>query len=60
MITLGVGIGDVYLAHPQDFLQQGPICQRRPAQRSPILSLAAGDDVVNGSQGELLMGEVTV
>jgi hypothetical protein len=41
-------------------LLYGPIIQRRPAQCSPILPLAAGDDVVNGGQGELLMGEVTV
>jgi len=60
MITLGIGVGDVRLAHPQHLFQCGPIRKRRPAQRSPILPLAAGDHVVNGGQGELLMGEVTV
>ncbi len=60
VVTLGIGIGDVYLAHPQHFFQHGPIRKRRPAQRCPILPLAASDDVVNGGQGELLMGEVTV
>ena len=60
MLTLGIGISDVRLTHPQHFFQCGPIRKRRPAQHSPILPLAAGDDVVNGGQGELLMGEVTV
>jgi len=60
MVTLGIGIGDVRLAHPQHFFQHGAIRKRRLAQRSPILPLAAGNDVVNGGQGELLMGEVPV
>ena len=60
MVTLGIGIGDVRLAHPQYFFQQGPIGKRRPAQLSPITPLAAGDYVVDGGQGELLMGKVTV
>jgi hypothetical protein len=60
VVTLGIGIGHVRLAHPQHFFQHGPIRKRRPAQRSPIPPLAAGDDVVNGGQGELLMSEVSV
>ena len=60
MVTLGIGIGDVRLAHPQHFFQHGPVIERRPAQRSPILRLAAGDHVVNGGQGVLLVGEVSV
>lgn len=60
MVPLGIGIGDVCLTHPQHLFQQGSICKRCPTQRSPILPLAARDHVVNGGQGELLMGEMTV
>jgi len=60
MVTLSIGIGDVRLAHPQHFFQHGSIHKHRPAQRSPILPFAASDHVINGGQGELLMGEVTV
>ena len=60
MVTLGTGIGDVRLAQLQYLFQQGPMSKRRPAQLSPIMPLAAGDYVVDGDQGELLMGEVTV
>ncbi len=60
VVTLGIRIGNVRLAHPQHLIHHGPVSKRRPAQINPILSLAAGDDVVDGSQGELLVGEVAV
>jgi hypothetical protein len=50
----------VGLTHPQYFFQYGPVSKRRPAQINPILALAAGDDVVNGGQGKLLVSQVTV
>lgn len=60
MVTPGIRIGDVRLANPQHLFQHGPISERHGAQRCPIVPLAAGDDVVDRSQGVLLMGEVTV
>lgn len=60
MITLGIRIGHVRLADAQDLFQNGAISQRCPSQLSPILPLATGDDVVDGSQRELLMCEMTV
>lgn len=60
MLTLSVGIGDVRLADAHHFLQYGPIFERSPTQRGPIPPFAATDDVINGGQGELLMGKMTV
>lgn len=48
------------LADAQHLSKYSPICEGGPTQRGPILPFAAGDDVVNGGQGELLVGEVTV
>lgn len=60
MVALSIGICHVCLGHPQHLFHNGPVSQRRATQLSPILPLAAGDYVVDGGQGELLMGEVTV
>ncbi len=60
MVALGIGIGDVRLAHPQHLFQRGPVSERRPAQLSPISALAASDHVVNRGESELLMGKMTM
>jgi len=60
MVTLRIGIGDVRLVHPQHFFQARPDQQAPPGAAQPNPPLAAADYVVNGGQGELLMGEMTV
>ena len=52
MVTLGIRIGDVRLAHPQHFFQHRPIRQRRPPQIDPIPPLTARDEVINRSEGQ--------
>jgi len=47
-------------AYPQRLFEHGPVSQHGRAQLGPVSPLAARDHVVDGSQGELLMGEVTV
>ena len=60
MVTLGIRIGDVRLADAQHLLEQGAISQRGLSQLGPVPSLAASDDVVDGGQGVLLVGEMVV
>jgi len=60
MVALRVRIGHVRLADAQHLLEQRSISQRGLAQLGPIPPLAVGDDVVDGGQRELLVGEVTV
>ena len=60
MVALGRGIGGMRMAYPQRLSQHDRVGQHGRAQLGPIPPLAARDHVVNGSQGELLMGEVTV
>jgi hypothetical protein len=60
MVPLGIRIGDMRLAYPLHFFQYSPVGESCPAQFGPIRPFPASDQIVNGSQSELLMGEVTV
>jgi hypothetical protein len=60
MIALRVGIVAIGTADTQNLLHQVRVGQRGAAQGGPIRSLSAGDDVVDGGQGEHLMVEVAV
>ena len=58
MITLRIWISDLRLAHPQYFFQHSAVIESGPTQFGPVPLLAARDHIVNGGQGELLMGEM--
>ncbi len=60
MEALRVWVSDVRRADTQNLLAHQRIGQHRRAQGCPVRALAAGDDVVNGSQGEFLVVEVAV
>ncbi len=60
MITLGIGIVAIRSAHAHNFFHHGTIGKRRAAQLGPIPSFAASDYVVNRSQCELFMIQVSM
>jgi hypothetical protein len=60
MVTLGVGVIHVRVAHAQHLLQDDPITKRGAAQLNPILPLAAADYVIDGDESKALMIQVAV
>ncbi len=60
MVALGIGIGNMSLTHPQHFFHHGSIAECGLAQLNPIPALATSDHIVDGRQGKLLMGQMSV